>query len=92
MLGKYHADGNTNDPIVQFEYAEIKETIRLEFLAKKTSSYLDFFKTKGNRYRLFLIISAGLFSQWSGNALFSYVLLSFVLTFTVLTFLTQLLR
>jgi len=72
MLGKYHADGNTNDPIVQFEYAEIKETIRLEFLAKKTSSYLDFFKTKGNRYRLFLIISAGLFSQWSGNALFSY--------------------
>ncbi|KAK5170694.1 uncharacterized protein LTR77_005284 [Saxophila tyrrhenica] len=47
MLGKYHADGNTNDPTVQFEYAEIRETIRLEFLAKKSSSYLDFFKSKG---------------------------------------------
>lgn len=44
----------------------------MEFIAKKSSSYLDFFKTKGNRYRLFLIISAGLFSQWSGNALVSY--------------------
>lgn len=72
MLAKYHADGNANDEIVQFEYSEIKETIRLEFLAKKSSSYLDFFRSKGNRYRLFLITSAGLFSQWSGNALFSY--------------------
>lgn len=72
MLAKYHADGNANDPIVQFEFAEIKETIRLEFLAKKTSSYLDFFRSKGNQYRLVLILSLGLFSQWSGNALFSY--------------------
>ena len=72
MLGKYHADGNIDDPLVQFEFEEIKETIRLEFLAKKTSSFADFLKTKGNRYRLMLIISLGLFSQWSGNALFSY--------------------
>jgi sugar porter (SP) family MFS transporter len=72
MLGKYHADGNIDDPLVQFEFEEIKETIRLEFLAKKTSSFLDFIRTKGNRYRLMLIISLGLFSQWSGNALFSY--------------------
>lgn len=72
MLGYYHADGNEYDPIVQFEYAEMKETIRLEQLAKRSSSYTDFFKTKGNRYRLAIIISLGLFSQWSGNALFSY--------------------
>ncbi|GAB1742231.1 hypothetical protein NU219Hw_g7788t1 [Hortaea werneckii] len=72
VLGYYHADGNPDDATVQFEYEEIKETIRMEFIAKKSSSYLDFFKTKGNRYRLFLIISAGLFSQWSGNALVSY--------------------
>lgn len=72
MLGKYHADGNINDPTVQFEFAEIRETIRLEFAAKKSSRYIDFLKTKGNRYRLLLIFSAGLFSQWSGNALFSY--------------------
>ena len=37
MLGKYHADGNINDPVVQFEFREIKETIRIEFSAKKSS-------------------------------------------------------
>ncbi|KAK4569730.1 hypothetical protein LTR86_002698 [Recurvomyces mirabilis] len=72
MLAYYHADNNMDDPTVQFEYEEISETIRLEFMAKKSSSYLDFFRTKGNRYRLSLILTAGLFSQWSGNALTSY--------------------
>jgi MFS family permease len=72
ILAKYHANGNANDATVQFEYAEMKETLRLEFQHKKTSSYFDFFKTRGNRYRLLLIISLGLFSQWSGNGLVSY--------------------
>lgn len=71
-LAKYHANGNLQDATVQFEYVEIKETLRLEFLAKKSSSYLDFLKTKGMRYRLMLITSLGLFSQWSGNSLTSY--------------------
>lgn len=72
MLAKYHANGNQEDPTVQFEYIEIKETLRLEFMAKKSSSYFDFLKTKGNRYRLGLIICLGLFSQLSGNSLTSY--------------------
>lgn len=59
MLAKYHANGNVHDPTVQFEFAEIRETIRLEFLYKQTSSYLDFFRSAGNRYRLFLIITLG---------------------------------
>lgn len=28
--------------------------------------------TKGNRYRIFLVVCMGLFSQWSGNGLISY--------------------
>ncbi|KAH7138776.1 general substrate transporter [Dendryphion nanum] len=72
ILGKYHGNGDINNATVQFEFAEIKETLRLEFQYKKTSSYLDFFKTKGNRYRLLLLASLGLFSQWSGNGLVSY--------------------
>jgi hypothetical protein len=72
FLAKYHANGNANHPTVQFEYAEIRETLRLEFIYKKSSSYLDFLKTKGNRYRYMLVMSLGLFSQWSGNSLVSY--------------------
>lgn len=71
ILGKYHANGNTQHPTVQFEYREIKETLALEMQAKKSSSYLDFFQTKGNRYRLAVLISLGVFSQWSGNAIIS---------------------
>ena len=72
ILAKYHANGDETDETVVFEYAEIKETIRLEYFCKKSSSYFDFLKTKGNRYRLFLIATLGPFSQWSGNGLTSY--------------------
>jgi len=70
-LAKYHANGNTQNATVQFEYREIKETLRLEFEYKKSSSYMDFLRTRGNRYRLALLISLGIISQYSGNALFS---------------------
>ncbi|EHK96531.1 MFS general substrate transporter [Glarea lozoyensis ATCC 20868] len=70
-LAYYHANGDEHNPTVQFEYQEIKETLRLEFEFRKTSNYSDFLKTKGNRYRLAILISLGIISQYSGNALFS---------------------
>lgn len=70
-LAKYHANGNKLNSTVAFEFREIKETIRLEYEYKKTSTYMDFLRTKGNRYRLSLLISLGVISQYSGNALFS---------------------
>lgn len=43
----------------------------MEAEAGNKSSYLDFFKTKGNRWRLAIIISIGVISQYSGNAVIS---------------------
>ncbi|WQF77640.1 Putative major facilitator, sugar transporter, major facilitator superfamily [Colletotrichum destructivum] len=71
ILGKYHANGNNEHPTVQFEFREIRETIKREVAAKNSSSYLDFFRTPGNKYRFIVLISLGLFSQWSGNAIIS---------------------
>ena len=71
MLAKYHANGNDQNSTVQFEYREIRETLELERTARETSSYLDFMKTKGNRWRLAIIVSVGLISQYSGNAVIS---------------------
>lgn len=71
ILAKFHAGGDLNNATVQYEYREIKETIRIEQEASKATSYLDFFRTKGNRWRLAIIISLGVISQYSGNALFS---------------------
>jgi hypothetical protein len=71
MLAYYHAGGNRNNATVQFEYREIKDTIRMEIEAQRDISYLDFFKTRGNRWRLAILISLGIISQYSGSALFS---------------------
>jgi hypothetical protein len=43
----------------------------MEKQARENSSYLDFFKTRGNRWRLAIIISIGVISQYSGNAVIS---------------------
>jgi MFS family permease len=71
VLARYHANGNPQNATVQFEYREIRETLDLEKEAREKSSYLDFMKTKGNRWRLAIVVSIGLISQYSGNAVIS---------------------
>jgi hypothetical protein len=70
-LAKWHANGNENNLTVQFEYREIRETLRIEKEVTHNTSYLDFFRTRGNRWRLAIIMSVGLISQYSGNAVIS---------------------
>ena len=74
IIVKYHSNGCADDPIVAIEFEEIKEALRLEREALDTTSYLSFFKTKGNRHRFLIILAVGFFSQWSGNGLISYYL------------------
>ncbi|PKS06112.1 hypothetical protein jhhlp_007946 [Lomentospora prolificans] len=71
ILVKHHAGGDASNATVQFEFREIKETISMETQANRTSSYLEFISTKGNRWRLAIIISLGVISQYSGSTLFS---------------------
>lgn len=70
-LAKHHAGGDVNNATVQFQYREIKQTIQADREANKATSYADFLRTRGNRWRLAIIISLGVISQYSGNALFS---------------------
>lgn len=71
ILTYNYANGDRNNDNVEFQFREIRGTLRLEFEVKATSSYMDFFCTKGNRYRLALLISLGVISQYSWYALFS---------------------
>ncbi|OBT76081.1 hypothetical protein VF21_04848 [Pseudogymnoascus sp. 05NY08] len=71
MLATYHAGGDKNNATVQYEFQEIKETMRLDKLTNRAVKYTDFFRTKGNRWRLAIIISLGVISQYSGNAILS---------------------
>ncbi|TXT04906.1 hypothetical protein VHUM_03989 [Vanrija humicola] len=74
MLAKYHANGEMNDELVLFELEEIKEAIAAEKAYRAGSQYSAFFKTKGNRHRLFIIVMVGFLSQWVGNGIISYYL------------------
>jgi len=51
-----------DDEIVLLELKEIKDTITLE-KEYEGNGWMTFIKTKGNRHRLIILLSLGLFSQ-----------------------------
>lgn len=71
MLVRYHGSGDPTNETVAFEFEEMKKTIVMELSEKKSSSYLDFLRTAGNRYRLIILLSLCMVSQYSGSNLFS---------------------
>ncbi|KZT23674.1 hexose transporter [Neolentinus lepideus HHB14362 ss-1] len=73
-LAYYHADGNEQDPLVQYEYEEIKAAIELDRAVAANVGWKAFVATPGNRKRLRIIVAIAFFSQWSGNGLVSYYL------------------
>lgn len=77
MLAKYHAEGNEADPLVQFEYHQIREAILLDTATEQGnifSQYMEFARTPGNRKRFFILTWCASLSQLSGNAFISYYL------------------
>lgn len=74
MLIKYHTGGDANSALLLFEMAEIEKTIALELEAKNSASYIDMFRTKGNRHRLLITVTLGIFSQWVGKCVFRILL------------------
>ncbi|CAE6458723.1 unnamed protein product [Rhizoctonia solani] len=73
VLVKWHAGGREDDPLVALEYNQIKEALALESQSTNVS-WLDLFRTPGNRRRIRIIFGIAVFSQWSGNGLISYYL------------------
>ena len=74
VLAYYHADGNEQDPLVRYEYEEIKAAIELDRGIASSVHWTLLFKTPGNRKRMMIIIAIAWFSQWSGNGLVTFYL------------------
>ncbi|KAF9456247.1 general substrate transporter [Collybia nuda] len=73
-LAYYHANGNEKDPLVEYEFEEIKAAIAFDRDVASNVGWTSFYKTPGNRRRMRIIIALAFFSQWSGNGLVSYYL------------------
>ncbi len=63
-----------NDPLVQFEYQEIKAAIDFDRNVAANVGWKALIKTVGNRKRMNIIVAIAFFSQWSGNGVASYYL------------------
>ena len=70
VLSKTHANGTADDPLVKWELAEIQTALEGE-RANHQTSYLDFFRTAGNRRRLIVLLSLCVGANWVGNGIIS---------------------
>ncbi|RDW66628.1 hypothetical protein BP5796_09377 [Coleophoma crateriformis] len=73
ILTKYHAGGEDTE-LVRYEMAEIEHSIVTEQESNRSSSYMDMFKTPGNRRRLYISVTLGIAAQWNGVGVVSYYL------------------
>lgn len=78
ILAKYHAEGDMDSELVKAEYVQIEKTLEAERETAKVG-WKALFKTSGMRRRILVGAALGLFTQWSGNGLTSYVLTFFPL-------------
>ncbi|WWC59833.1 uncharacterized protein I303_102395 [Kwoniella dejecticola CBS 10117] len=77
ILSRYHANGNHNDPLVQFEFEEIKQTLAVEAMYEKRGwikPWLELVATGPNRYRMFIIFIMIIGIDWCGTSITSYYL------------------
>jgi MFS family permease len=73
VLVKHHAGGDRDSKLVDFEMAEISAQIAID-REHKSLNYMEFFRTRANRKRLFLVVAITTNMQLSGNGLVSYYL------------------
>ncbi|KAJ7113157.1 general substrate transporter [Mycena epipterygia] len=73
-LAYYHADSNEDDPLVRYEFEEIKSAIEFDRTVASNVGWKSFLSSAGNRKRVRIIVAIAFFSQWSGNGLVSYYL------------------
>lgn len=74
VLADLHAGGDITSSLVAYEVHDIQAAIDAETEPQASSRYRDMVKTPGNRHRLLITITLGIFSQGYGNGVVSYYL------------------
>ncbi|EMC96871.1 hypothetical protein BAUCODRAFT_34267 [Baudoinia panamericana UAMH 10762] len=77
ILIKYHGNGDPASPLVDIEFAEIKEAIARD--AEANTTWREVFRSRTNWKRIGLCICVAVFSQTTGNLLVSNYLSSILI-------------
>ncbi|KAJ5620926.1 hypothetical protein N7510_004910 [Penicillium lagena] len=73
ILVENHCGGNESDPLASFEFNEIQKTLTFE-KENSSGSWFDLIRTRGNRYRTYIVLTCSVASQASGQTLIGYYL------------------
>ncbi|KAK6428992.1 hypothetical protein LTR95_014861 [Oleoguttula sp. CCFEE 5521] len=73
ILRTNHCGGDPSDTLAEFELREIQYTLDFE-KEHSTGSWLDLFRTKGNRWRTWIVVTCSIAAQASGTTLTGYYL------------------
>jgi len=73
VLAKYHGGGNERDPMVLYEFEEIRNAV-IQEKENRRHGWRDLFGSPGMRRRMFTIMGLAVAGQWSGNSMVSYYL------------------
>jgi len=73
ILLEGHCGGNESDPLAKFEMHEIQSTLEHE-KAHSNGSWLELFRSRGNRWRTWVVCSCAFISQATGTTLIGYYL------------------
>lgn len=73
ILVDHHCGGDATDPLAQFEFNEIQSTITYE-KEHGRSGWINLFRTRGNRYRTWVVVTCSVGSQATGQTLIGYYL------------------
>jgi MFS family permease len=71
VLATYHANGSTDDALVEFEINEIASALNQDKINKQMS-WLHLLKFKANRKRFGICIAVALLTLWNGQGVISY--------------------
>jgi Sugar (and other) transporter. len=74
ILINIHANGDISSPGTQAEILDIETTLSQEQESPVTAGYRGLISTPGNRRRLLITVTLGIFSQWVGNGVVTYYL------------------
>ncbi|KAK9357454.1 general substrate transporter [Lipomyces starkeyi] len=67
ILARYHANGDVDDCLVQFEFNEICAAIEIDKALASKNDWISFVSTAGARRRLAICILVGFMIQWAGT-------------------------
>lgn len=87
VFANVHANGDENDPLVNLEMEEVRAALVAE--REQSTGWRALWATKGNRWRMFIVINTAAGAQLNGIGIVSYYLVPVLKSVGIESYLSQ---